>query len=183
MLNRPSKAVMTRVTAGIVALLAALMLPLLSHDVGHAQSAPIEYPERGTAPVASFSAIDPETGTSIQWSLVTAPVGDATMDDVADHGDFTISSSGVLEFKNTPNFEAPADANTNNEYKVTVQARGSGSGDSAYYEVVVNVTNVEEDGTVTLDTLQPQVRVGLTASVSDPDHERYRHDMAVVQLR
>ena len=169
MLNRPSKAVMTRVTVGIVALLAALMLPLLSHDVGYAQSAPIEYPEGGMAPVASFSAIDPETGTSIQWSLVTEAVDDATQDDVADHAVFSISSSGVLTFKSPPNFESPTDAGANNEYKMTVQARGSGTGNSAYYEVVVKVTNVEEDGTVTLDTLQPQVRVRVTAGVSDPD--------------
>ena len=171
MLNRPSKAVMTRVTVGIVALLAALMLPLMSHDVGHAQEAPIAYPERGTTPVASFTAIDPETGSSIQWSLVTAAVDSANVsdDDVADHGNFTISTSGVLSFKSPPNYEDAKDAGGNNEYKVTVQARGSGSGDTAYYEVVVNVTNIEEDGTVTLSTLQPQVRVGLTASVSDPD--------------
>ena len=68
-----------------------------------------------------------------------------------------------------PTTRTAADANTNNEYKVTVQARGSGSGDTAYYEVVVNVTNVEEMGTVSLNTLQPQVRVSLMASVSDPD--------------
>ena len=129
----------------------------------------VDYPEGGTAAVASFSAIDPETGTSIQWSLVTATVGDATPEDVADHALFSLSSSGVLTFKNPPNFEDAKDDNNNNEYKVTVQARGSGSGDTAYYEVVVNVTNVEEDGTVSLTTLQPQVRVRLTAGVSDPD--------------
>ena len=169
MLNRPSKAVVVRVAAGIVALLAALTLPLMSHDVGLAQEAPIAYEENDTVPVASFTAIDPETGSSIKWSLVTDAVGDVTEADVADHGDFTISSSGVLNFKSPPNYEAAADDNTNNEYKVTVQARGSGSGDSSYYELVVNVTNVEEAGTVTLTTLQPQVRVILTASVSDPD--------------
>ena len=76
MLNRPSKAVMTRVTVGIVALLAALTLPLMSHDVGLAQEAPIAYEENDTVPVATFTATDPEAGTSIEWGLTGAVVTD-----------------------------------------------------------------------------------------------------------
>ena len=157
MLNRPSKAVMTRVTLGIAALMLALTLPFVLHDVGHAQTAPIVYAENGTTPVASFSATDPE-GAAIKWSLS----GD-------DAGDFSISENGVLTFKSSPNFESPADANTDNRYSVTVEAQGSGSGGTSSEELTIEVTNVEEDGMVTLDTLQPQVRVRLTASLSDPD--------------
>ena len=157
MLNRPSKAVMTRVTLGIAALLLALSLPFVLHDVGYAQTAPIEYAENDTAPVASFSATDPE-GAAIKWSLS----GD-------DATDFSISENGVLTFKNSPNFESPADANTDNRYMVTVEAQGSGSGGTDSEELTIEVTNVEEAGTVTLNTLQPQVRVDVMATVSDPD--------------
>ena len=34
--------------------------------------------------------------------------------------------------------------------------------------VVVTVTNVEEAGTVTLNTLQPRVGIGVMATLTDP---------------
>ena len=49
---------------------------------------------------------------------------------------------------------------TNNTYVVTVQASDGGDGTTATEEVTIEVTNVEEPGTVTLSTLQPQVGRG-----------------------
>ena len=37
--------------------------------------------------------------------------------------------------------------------------------------VTINVTNVEELGTVTLSSVQPQVGTDLTANLTDPDGE------------
>ena len=68
-----------------------------------------EYDENGMDPVGTFSAMDPE-GEMIVWSLN----GD-------DAGDFDITG-GVLSFSKSPNYEAPADANTDNVYMVTVVA-------------------------------------------------------------
>ena len=39
-----------------------------------------------------------------------------------DAGDFEISAAGLLTFKTAPDFEAAADANTDNVYTVTVTA-------------------------------------------------------------
>ena len=39
----------------------------------------------------------------------------------------------------------------------------------AYHKVTVTVTDVDEDGSVSLSTLQPQVRVDLTATLTDQD--------------
>ena len=52
---------------------------------------------------------------------------------------------------------------------MVVQASDGGQGTTATEKVTVEVTNVEEPGTVTLSTLQPQVEVALTATLTDSD--------------
>ena len=67
-----------------------------------------------------------------------------------------------------PDYETPGDANKDNVYEVTVQAK-DGVGNIGMKAVKVTVTNVEEVGTVTLSQLQPRVGVAITASVTDLD--------------
>ena len=119
--------------------------------------APSKYAENGTAPVATFTATDPE-GASIVWTL-----------DGADMGEFTIVD-GELRFKSSPDFENPQGGSGNNDvnYVVMVQASDGGT-DPAEKEVTIEVTNVEEPGMVTLSTLQPQVATPVTAELTDPD--------------
>ena len=119
--------------------------------------APEEYAENGTSAVATFRATDPE-GKSITWDV-----------DGNDAGDFRISSRGVLTFASSPDYEVAADQGSNNEYEVTIQASDGGATTTATKAVTIAITNVEEPGTVTLDTLQPQVGVELTATLTDPD--------------
>ena len=113
------------------------------------------YAENGTGPVTTYSATDPESAT-ITWSLE----GD-------DAADFEISTGGVLTFRTSPDYEAAADDDTDNAYMVTVKANDGTYTDT--HDVMVMVTNMDEAGTVTLSTMQPQVGVELTASVEDPD--------------
>ena len=115
------------------------------------------YAENDTGAVATFAAVDPE-GESIVWSL--APGNDME--------DFSIEN-GVLRFMSSPDYEAPDNADTNNTYVVTVQASDGGEETTAPEEVTIEVTNVEEPGTVMLSTLQPQVDVVITATLTDPD--------------
>ena len=72
-----------------------------------------EYPENGTGPVATYTAVDPE-GTAVKWSLLGV-----------DAGDFSISG-GVLAFKKSPNYEAATGGGSeppvSNTYSVTVVA-------------------------------------------------------------
>ena len=89
-------------------------------------------------------------------------------------GKFNISTDGVLTFKDAPNYEMPADAGRNNVYNVTVVATDSGDTRgrnkmTAMREVTIMVTNLDEDGTVTLSAQQPKVGVPITASVTDLD--------------
>ena len=86
------------------------------------------YPENSTRSVASYRATDPE-GRDITWLLSGT-----------DQGDFDISASGVLTFQSSPDFENPVDADGDNDYLVTVQARDDGF-NTASLEVVVTVTN------------------------------------------
>ena len=115
-----------------------------------------EYPENGTGAVATYTAVDPE-GVAVKWSL--------SGDDAAD---FTIAG-GVLAFVKSPNFEKPADMDTDNLYDITVEAT-DGTGHVGREAVKVEVTNVDEAGTVKLSALQPAPTVDFTASLTDIDN-------------
>ena len=142
-----------------VSLLAVSLMFMLPGGLLHAQAdEEIQYPENGTGPVATFTAIDPE-GASVVWSLATG----------GDMEDFSIEN-GVLRFKSSPDFENPGDTGTDNTYDVTVRASDGGDVTTATEDVTVRVTNVEEPGTITLSTLQPQVDVAIMATLTDPDN-------------
>ena len=153
----------SRAFGGLVVVLALAVGLLLSWNGSlHAQDADtIEYPENDTGAVATLTAVDPE-GKSIVWSLAAS----------GDMEDFSIAENGVLTFKSSPDFEAPMGGGvdgTDNTYVVTVQASDGGQNTTATEVVMIKVTNVEEPGTVTLSTLQPQVGVAITATLTDPD--------------
>ena len=141
-----------RLIARFVAFAALLALVMAAPAVFAQEN--IDYPENGTDQVASFSATDAD-GDPIVFSLSGA-----------DAADFEISADGALSFKSSPNFESPADADGDNVYSVTVNAAGGST------DVAVTVTNVDEDGSVTIDDLQPQAGGGqsVSASVKDPDN-------------
>ena len=142
-----------------VSLLVVSLMFMLPGGLLHAQTPDaIEYPENGTGPVATFTAIDPE-GESITWTLAGE-----------DAAEFEIKN-GVLRFNNPPDYEDPQGGTSNNSvtYAVIVRASDAVRGMTAMEPVTVEVTNVEEAGTIMLSTLQPQVSVPITATLSDPD--------------
>ena len=163
----------------LVTLLALVAAFLVIRPVG-AQDASIEYAENGTDPVATYTGLDPE-GRPVYWSRLTdASVDDNVADtDIVDFDAFSISD-GVLRFKSPPDFETPrSSTNTGtlaarNVYKVVVVASDDATGAAgdirkAYHKVTVTVTDVDEDGSITLSNQQPQVGVGLTATLADED--------------
>ena len=85
----------------------------------------------------------------------------------ADAADFNLTN-GALTFKQSPNYEAPADAGTDNVYNVTVVATDSDN-QTDMMAVTVMVTNADEAGTLTLSTVQPRVGTPLTATLTDID--------------
>ena len=108
--------------------------------------------------VVTFNATDADDGGSNvdNWTL-SGP----------DAGDFTIEG-GALTFRSSPNYEAPADADGDNVYEVTVAATDTDS-NRGEKSAKVKIANVNEDGTVTLSAVQPRVGVSLTASLTDID--------------
>ena len=116
----------------------------------------VRYSENGTGPVAAFRAFD-EGEHTIRWSL------GGPDDDL-----FTIDS-GVLAFREPPNYEDPQSAasgarlSDRNVYRVTVRAAGGA------HDVAVTVTDVDEAGMVSISRPQPQVAQPLEASLLDED--------------
>ena len=119
-------------------------------------SAPGTYAENGTAPVAAFTARDPERD-GVTWTLAGT-----------DADDFSITN-GTLRFSSPPNYESATDDDTDNTYEVTVQASDGSQARTATEEVTIRVLNVDEPGTVTLSTVQPKDGVAVTATLTDPD--------------
>ena len=100
-----------------------------------------------------------------------------------DAASFTIDSgTGQLMTK------AALDYETKMTYMVTVEVRdnedATGGPDTVVddtVKVTITVTNVDEDGTVSLDAATPRVGVAITASVTDPDRGVHRDHLAVGQ--
>ena len=86
-------------------------------------------PENASTPVATFTGADPE-GETLAWSV--------------DNSDFWISSRGQLYFSTPPSFESGSTT-----HSVTVSAANDG-GQSATLAVSISVTDMEEEGVVTI---------------------------------
>ena len=98
--------------------------------------------ENRTSALYTFRATDPEGGT-ITWS----PTG-------TDGNAFTMDDRGALSFANPPDFDAPADADRDNVYNVTVQARDP-EGNPDTLAVTVTVTDHNEGVEPTISTRRP----------------------------
>ena len=124
----------------------------------------VNYAENGTETVATYTADDPEGDTTVDWTLGGA-----------DYDDFSISNGGVLTFKTSPNYEAPADADGNNVYQVTIKA--SDGAKTGNLEVTVTVTGenespafaVETDARTIAENTAAGQDVGTPVSATDPD--------------
>ena len=92
-----------------------------------------------TLPLFTYTATDPEAiggvTTTISWSTSGR-----------DGGDFQINEDGELTFRNTPDFDMPADSNRDNEYLVTVRAHDGGT--YGNLDVTVTVSNINEHNPV-----------------------------------
>ena len=148
---------------------ASIMVTIMVTDMDEVPEvtgdATAEYAENGMGPVATYTAVDPEMTEIVSWSLAGT---DADVFDIND---------GVLTFKKSPDYEMPGDvagtspstaAANDNMYEVTVQATDS-TMKMGMKEVMVEVTNEEERGMVTLSALRPQSATEFTATLTDPD--------------
>ncbi len=134
--------------------------------VDHEENTPI------ATPVAKYTVTDDEddsTDTVVEVKLSGADEDLFTLTDTTLAGGTADDGMWELAFKAMPDFESPADVGRDRAYNVTVTAEDS-SDRTAVLNVVVMVTNVEEDGMVELSTQAPKVGVELTATlIGDED--------------
>ncbi len=127
---------------------------------GGGTTATISVPENTTA-VTTVTATDPNVPPQTLTYSISG----------IDAGDFAINStSGVLTFSPAPDFEAPADADTNNSYIVIVQV-SDGAGGTDSQTITVNVTNANDapiTSNVTNTTLEDTEKI-ISLSYTDPD--------------
>ena len=115
--------------------IATLVFDLLAAPVITTTS-PILVPENETA-VATLTASDDDTPIAdLTWTIPSGADGGAD----ADH--FTLSEGGILAFSAAKDYEAPADADADGTYEVTVQVSDGTETDSA--DLVVTLENVVE---------------------------------------
>ena len=109
------------------------------------------YAEGGTDAVGTYTLTAIGDGPTVTWSL-----------DGTDKSDFMLEGTGMsrmLKFSSAPNYEAPADADSDNTYMVTVKA--SAGGEMEMVDVTVMVTDVDE-----LDELTPD----MDSPISHPEN-------------
>ena len=210
MLNRPSTAVnkwaVVRVGA-VLALAAVLMISnsapngIFAHphddeqthldELGVAADTDghihIHYAENGMGEVRDFYSKDPE-GSGIEWNVRGVDAADFDID----------RSTGVLTFRDSPDYENPTDRGLNvdaftetqdpnftgdddfepgdNNYQITVSATEMRAGANAPLPakrtdiaLTVIVGNEDDDGELTLQWLQPEVSTPITSTLTDPD--------------
>ena len=103
------------------------------------------YAEGGTDAVGTYTLTAIGDGPTVTWSL-----------DGTDKSDFMLEGTGMsrmLKFSSAPDYEAPADADSDNTYMVTVKA--SAGGEMEMVDVTVMVTDVDELGELTPDMDSP----------------------------
>ena len=89
---------------------------------------------------ATFTARDPEdAGAAVtRWSLSGGDGGDFTITDTSEPPG---QNSAQLAFRNTPDYDRPADSDRDNEYLVTIRAYNG----STYGSLEVTVTVTDEN--------------------------------------
>ena len=148
----------------------------------------IHYAENGMGEVRDFYSKDPE-GSRIEWNVRGVDAADFDID----------RSTGVLTFRDSPDYENPTDRGLNldastegpspnfstddgdflpgdNNYQITVSATEMRAGANAPLPakrtdiaLTVIVGNEDDDGDLTLQWLQPEVGTAITATLTDPD--------------
>ena len=134
------------------------------------QNEPPEFPSNTAArdvdenTVAGEDIGDPVTATDPEDNTLTYSL------DVPSRATFDIvATTGQLQTKADLDFETTA------TYSVTITAADP-AGATDTITVIIDVNNLDEAGTVTLSSLQPQVRFQLTATLDDPDKVSGRVD-------
>jgi hypothetical protein len=104
--------------------------------------------------VITYAATDVDAGASLSFSVSGT-----------DAADFAInSSSGVLTFASSPDFEAPADSDTNNTYVVVITVSDGALSDTQ--TLTVTITNANESASINAPTVSGSVNKGVATTIT-----------------
>jgi hypothetical protein len=104
--------------------------------------------------VLTYTATDVDAGSSLSFSISGT-----------DAADFAInSSSGVLTFASSPDFEAPADSDTNNTYVVVVSVSDGALSDTQ--TLTVTITNANESASINAPTVSGSINKGVSTTIT-----------------
>ncbi len=104
--------------------------------------------------VDTYTATDPDSGSSLSWSLSGT-----------DAADFTVNSlSGVLTFATAPDFEAPMDSDANNVYIFVVTVSDGTLSDTQ--TVTLTVTNASEITSISAPTVSGTINKGIPTTIT-----------------
>ena len=126
--------------------------------------------------VHTFTATDDDNTDNvdlqtIDWTLDGDDAGAFSID--SSTGELTFVQDASLNVGPLPSYEDPQDQGGNNTYEITVVATDDDTNDekAGRYDVVINVTDEEEEGRVTASLPNDPPLVGdvLTFTLSDPD--------------
>jgi hypothetical protein len=103
--------------------------------------------------VITYAATDVDAGTSLTWSISGT-----------DAADFSIAGSGALSFASNPDYEAPADSDTNNSYTVVVIVSDGSLTDTQ--TITIAITNANENASVDAPTISGTIYKGVTSTIT-----------------
>jgi VCBS repeat-containing protein len=104
--------------------------------------------------VLTYTATDVDAATTLSWSLSGT-----------DAADFAInSSSGALTFSSNPDFEAPADSDTNNSYIIIVTVSDGSLTDTQ--TVTITITNANESASINAPTVSGTINKGIATTIT-----------------
>ena len=129
----------------------------------------VEFPENSWSRVATFTASSEEDRADIQWILGGADSDRFSIDSPPGALRFALDAIAPRIFSEPPDFEAPVDGDAANTYELTLLARAGSSITDTSFTVTVTVTDVDEEGAVSLSSTRPALGVELTAVLTDPD--------------
>ncbi|MFC0351732.1 DUF4347 domain-containing protein, partial [Undibacterium danionis] len=146
--------------------------PTITSNGGGA-SAAISIAENQTA-ITTVQASDVDAATTITYSISGT---DAALFDIN-------SATGVLTFKNAPNFEAPADSGANNVYDIIVSASDGALSDTQAISIMVTNANdapiisglsSADNQTVSASASAILIDLGTPTTVSDDDNANFNN--------
>ncbi len=130
--------------------------------------AAVSFAENGGGRVATFSASSDADRDGVQWTISGNDADHFTLDSPPGALRFHIDPVSPNIFPRPPDFEDPDDADTSNDYSITLLAL-VGSEITSPFSVTVTVTDVDEPGELSLSDTGPSVGTALTVTLTDPD--------------